>query len=84
MIDLESVKARVKRDHPAIDVDAVEAQYREFLRIGAGQPPSEAVDRFWHAHILDTKKYAQDCHHLFGRFLHHMPTGDYCMGTTRE
>ena len=84
MIDLESVKARLKREHPAMDADVAEAQYREFLRIGAGQPQSEAVDRFWHAHIIDTKKYAQDCHHLFGRFLHHMPVGDFCVGELDE
>jgi hypothetical protein len=31
------------------------------------------VDNFWHYHILDTKKYAVDCHNVFGYFLHHFP-----------
>ena len=28
---------------------------------------------FWHCHILDTKKYADDCQHALGFFLHHFP-----------
>jgi hypothetical protein len=31
------------------------------------------VDKFWHGHILDTLKYAEDCDVIFGRFLHHFP-----------
>jgi len=27
----------------------------------------------WHAHILDTEKYAKDSQAIFGRFLHHWP-----------
>src|SRR5262249_39319225 len=30
-------------------------------------------DRFWHMHILDTRKYAADCDAVFGHFLHHFP-----------
>jgi len=35
--------------------------------------PSKEVDAFWHAHILDTMKYAEDCEEIFGYFLHHFP-----------
>ena len=35
--------------------------------------PSCFVDDFWHLHILDTLKYADDCEKLFGYFLHHFP-----------
>jgi hypothetical protein len=31
------------------------------------------VDKFWHGHILDTMKYAEDCQRVFGYFLHHFP-----------
>ena len=31
------------------------------------------LDQFWHQHILDTAKYAADCHALFGRMIHHNP-----------
>lgn len=36
-------------------------------------PPSREIDEFWHAHILDTKKYHKDCLYLFGEYLHHAP-----------
>ncbi|MDE0306889.1 MAG: hypothetical protein OXI87_18715 [Albidovulum sp.] len=35
--------------------------------------PSSFVDDFWHLHILDTIKYADDCNRIFGEFLHHFP-----------
>lgn len=33
--------------------------------------PSRDMDPFWHYHILDTRKYMQDCDQLFGYYLHH-------------
>ena len=35
--------------------------------------PPVIADRFWHQHILDTRKYMSDCHLLFGEYLHHFP-----------
>ncbi len=35
--------------------------------------PDKELDSFWHAHILDTMKYADDCEQIFGHFLHHFP-----------
>ncbi|HLX03535.1 MAG TPA: hypothetical protein VKS80_15620 [Trinickia sp.] len=55
-----------------------EQGYRRFLKLAAKYPqmpvvPSEAVDDFWHAHILDTQRYAADCERIFGGVLHHNP-----------
>jgi hypothetical protein len=36
-------------------------------------PPSSDTDEAWHAHILHTQKYADDCNTLFGKFRHHNP-----------
>ncbi|WP_206085878.1 glycine-rich domain-containing protein [Massilia polaris] len=59
-------------------VNAVEVEYRRFLYLMKKFPneqtsPAVAVDTFWHYHILDTMKYAVDCEHVFGHFLHHYP-----------
>ncbi|TWX68548.1 hypothetical protein ESZ36_08620 [Colwellia demingiae] len=35
--------------------------------------PSELVDEFWHIHILDTRKYMNDCNSIKGEFIHHYP-----------
>lgn len=53
-------------------------QYRRFLFLNYLYPnqqivPTQEIDRVWHAHILDTEKYRQDCELLFGHFLHHYP-----------
>ncbi len=56
-----------------------EKWYRRFLTINLlyGDqdiaPCSEALDDFWHYHILDTQKYHQDCQDVFGYYLHHVP-----------
>lgn len=55
-----------------------EKQYRQFLYIHATNPeicvvPSKLVDEFWHQHMLDSFKYAEDCNSALGHFLHHFP-----------
>ncbi|MFC0135252.1 hypothetical protein CR105_20925 [Massilia eurypsychrophila] len=55
--------------------DAVEAEYRRFLYTmkicpGAEAAPTAEVDRFWRVHIVETKRYAQDCERALGFFLH--------------
>ena len=35
--------------------------------------PSELIDEFWHIHILDTRKYMNDCNFIKGEFIHHYP-----------
>ena len=56
----------------------VSREYRRFLILCLENPddpvvPSSFVDDFWHLHILDTQKYAEDCNHCFGETLHHFP-----------
>lgn len=58
--------------------DHVETEYKRFLTLLVKYPeasiaPRKEVDKFWHGHILDTLKYAEDCNKVFGYFLHHFP-----------
>ena len=58
--------------------DHNEIEYKRFLTLLAKYPglvivPNRNVDQFWHGHILDTAKYAEDCKQVFGHFLHHFP-----------
>ena len=58
--------------------DRMELAYRRFLTLLVKYPdeviaPTKEVDKFWHGHILDTMKYAEDCQNVFGYFLHHFP-----------
>src|SRR3569832_2225713 len=34
---------------------------------------SDAIDPFWHAHILHTRRYAAFCQDVYGQFIHHAP-----------
>src|SRR5882762_1037407 len=59
-------------------VNQTETEYKRFLTLSVKYPqetiaPSKDVDKFWHGHILDTMKYAEDCQNVFGYFLHHFP-----------
>jgi len=57
----------------------VEHEYRQYLYLIVTNPDrtvvpwSRDVDNFWHQHILDTRKYAEDCTAILGRFIHHNP-----------
>lgn len=56
----------------------IEKWYKRFLFLSYkynGQPivVNEIIDEFWHTHILDTKKYIDDCQNIFGYYLHHFP-----------
>ncbi len=58
--------------------DQMEVAYKRFLLLSVKYPdmptiPTSDVDAFWHYHILDTMKYADDCQNAFGFFLHHFP-----------
>ena len=82
-LDLDPIKVKLmdkKEGHgwSRAKVDAVELEYRRFLALTAKYPneaitPDTDVDKFWHCHILDTMKYAQDCQEALGYFLHHFP-----------
>jgi|WetSurMetagenome_2_1015567.scaffolds.fasta_scaffold13503_4 hypothetical protein len=35
--------------------------------------PNKQLDDYWHFHILDSRKYMEDCQKVFGDYLHHYP-----------
>lgn len=82
-LDLEPIKFKLmdSREGQGWSADAVnhyEKEYKRFLTLVVKYPektiaPNKTVDAFWHAHILDTMKYADDCEQVFGYFLHHYP-----------
>ena len=78
--DMSRVKAQGVRKaiFTADEIDAVEAEYKEFLAISCANVSgaitvTTRVDEFWHAHILFTQDYAKMCHAVAGQFLHHRP-----------
>jgi hypothetical protein len=55
-----------------------ERRYRRFLyllsaNLGLRGVPTPEIDEFWHQHILNTRKYWQDCKKLRGSYIHHLP-----------
>jgi hypothetical protein len=79
-LDLEPIKFRLIKDgdYSEEQVNILDKWYRRllFLNFKYKDRPivvSEAIDAFWHQHILDTRKYAEDCETVFGEFLHHFP-----------
>lgn len=79
-LDFTMLKAKLCRDEELTkeECDEIEDLYRKFLALNMRYPdrkicPTGPIDLFWHAHILDTRAYAQDCNALFGRMLHHFP-----------
>jgi hypothetical protein len=82
-LDLDPIKVKLMHKQSGEgwtleQASAVEVEYRRFLYLckafhNEAVAPLEDVDTFWHYHILDTMKYAQDCRDIFGRFLHHFP-----------
>ncbi len=60
------------------DVTLMHDYYNKWLALHACYPelaiaPSAKLDEYWHMHILDTKKYMEDCQLVFGEYLHHYP-----------
>lgn len=60
------------------DVIMMNDYYKKWLSIHTCYPslataPNEKLDEYWHMHILDTKKYMEDCQFVFGYYLHHYP-----------
>jgi len=58
--------------------DKADLMYRRFLYLTAKYPdavivPNKVIDKVWHSHILDTRKYREDCEYVFGYFVHHFP-----------
>ena len=82
-LDLSMIKFKATRTEDGYGwsaeyADQMEQAYKRCLILVAKYPemsfaPEQDVDRFWHMHILDTRKYAADCEATFGYFLHHYP-----------
>ena len=83
-LDFSPIINKLITRHKWLKIEAEETckQYRRYLYLlkkyakNSDQPsfpPSDDIDEFWHHHILDTKKYQQDCQAIFGRYLHHYP-----------
>jgi Glycine-rich domain-containing protein-like len=82
-LDLEPIKYKLvmDQDGPLWSLERAgraELAYKQFLTLIIRYPqesiiPLGDIDTFWHQHILDTAKYADDCQLIFGRFLHHFP-----------
>ena len=82
-LDLDPIKVKLMHKESGegwtrAQVDSVAFEYRRFLHLMKLYPNEQVaplfdVDIFWHYHILDTMKYAEDCQHIFGYFLHHFP-----------
>jgi hypothetical protein len=84
-LDLESVKSRLMDAELGEGwtpeyADSIEAAYKTYLTMVAKYQDdaedlllAKDVDEFWHTHILQTLKYADDCNKVFGTFLHHTP-----------
>lgn len=82
-IDLRPILFKIQCENESldggpIDPEAAELAYRRFLTLHLRYPdrtlvPSALIDLVWHYHILDTRKYAEDCKRIFGYFLHHDP-----------
>jgi hypothetical protein len=79
-IDLNAIckKVQIQQKWDDATIARAEHEYREYLAAALAipdrmVPPSRTADEIWHAHILDTQKYADDCKKVFGGFLHHVP-----------
>lgn len=79
-LDLGPIKVKIMHEDGLSrdEVIELEKEYKRFLTLIYLHPsrsivPTTDIDRMWHAHILDTAKYAEDCDQLFGFFLHHFP-----------
>jgi hypothetical protein len=83
-LDLEPIVYQLTHPDPgdpmvSLDrADEAVVLYRCFLKLCALYPdavlvPTRIIDQVWHAHVLDTAKYAADCARVFGGPMHHFP-----------
>lgn len=82
-LDLDPIKVKLMDENEGLgwtrdQVDEAEKWYKRFLLLNYKYPrmsvvPNKQIDSFWHFHILDTMKYAEDCEKILGYFLHHFP-----------
>jgi hypothetical protein len=82
-LDLEPIKFKLMNPEEGNGwtlelCDEVEIEYKKYLKLCYLYPnqaivPSRQQDKMWHTHILDTRKYLEDCQSTFGYFVHHYP-----------
>lgn len=81
-INFDAIKWKLTKSSEAkmtvAKCDFATEEYQKFLILKLLYPsvelvPNKLVDEMWHAHILDTKSYREDCHRVFGFFLDHFP-----------
>lgn len=79
-LDLEYLARRLAFKENWVLEEAQEAvrRYKNFLILRCKYPhlkgaPAEDIDAVWHAHILHTREYTEDCNKMFGIYLHHAP-----------
>lgn len=68
-----------------VDAENAVRKYKNFLILISMHPdincvPTPEIDEVWHNHILHTRRYADDCNQIFGKYLHHQPS----MATAEE
>lgn len=75
--DLSPVTARIEREGYS-NAAELEGEFRKFAKLWVLEPnqmavPSEMVDPYWHAFVLDTPRYREFCNTVFGTFIDHNP-----------
>jgi hypothetical protein len=77
---IASLKYKLMKDNGWDSSEHMEAEgeYIRFLTLKVMHPelslaPTELIDIMWHAHILNTEAYHNDCNIMFGKYLHHVP-----------
>lgn len=80
-IDFSSIIGKMVQRDGWLKSDALQvcALYRKYLFLRRKYshqyqlPPTKEIDTLWHYHILDTKKYREDCDAIFGEYHDHYP-----------
>lgn len=81
-LDLRRLSKKLHHENPKLWTTELlvktEEAYRRFLALNLLYPTktlavNNILDEYWHCHIVDTRKYAEDCTMIFGRILHHYP-----------
>ena len=81
-LDWYHIFLTLKKDFTQIDSFSIKTaidEYKRFLHLklkylDESIAPTKMMDIVWHTHILDTKKYQDDCMKIFGKYLHHVPS----------
>lgn len=82
-LDLTMIKMKMMDNEDGLgwsyqECEIAEVEYKRFLILCYRYSfksivPTKIMDKMWHFHILDTRKYYSDCILIFGKILHHFP-----------